>query len=618
MWLIPFVRTLSQMPESNSPANPFKVFTPEDMSTQDVLELFVKVSDFNKVYEPGHTMLNGPRGSGKSMLFRYLMPDCQMAVSKSDVSELSFFAVLVSIKNTMPNLTELRRLENRMARTILSEHALTSFVASKVFKSICDTFPKEDHESWISPTRDLHEMVANSFQGISTDLKLKEMNGISTQSSLDILNLCRELCDQAYSSVNQYAKRISFPGASLGYSGDLCDFLSFLCPVLEKIRSLPYFPGKSPIYLLLDDADYLTLEQTRVLNSWLATRTQEHVSIKVSTQYSYKTLLTVGGQLVQAPHDYLEIDIADVYTSRQSSYSGNVREILNKRLTKASIDIDVSDFFPPNEHQERRIEQIAEELRRKWKQGEGRGHRPSDDAIRYARPNYIRELGGASKSRSTYTYAGFDQLVHISSGQVRYVLQSAATMFDEQKARTKGGPTQIDPTIQNDVFRREADSLMFNELEYLEKNAPEVQQNMEGEDVSEHQQRIVKLRNLISFLGSIFFDKLVSEDSERKVFSVAISGDASREVEEIFSLGAVYGYFHRSSIGKKDGTGRTRLYVLTRRLAPHFGLDPSSFAGYKFLTNACIRSAMAYPERTQRAIRSGKSFEDIQEELPLE
>ena len=191
-------------------------------------------------------------------------------------------------------------------------------------------------------------------------------------------------------------------------------------------------------------------------------------------------------------------------------------------------------------------------------------------------------------------------------------------MFDEQKASTNDVPICINPAVQNDVLRREADSLMFNELEYLEKSPPDAHMREGGEPVGAHQKKIIKLRNLISFLGSIFFDKLVSEDSERRVFSVAISGDADPDVEEIFNLGAMYGYFHRSSIGKKDGTGRTRLYILTRRLAPHFGLDPSSFAGYKFLTNACIKSAMTNPDRTRRAIRSGKMPGDLQEELPLQ
>ena len=64
-----------------------------------------------------------------------------------------------------------------------------------------------------------------------------------------------------------------------------------------------------------------------------------------------------------------------------------------------------------------------------------------------------------------------------------------------------------------------------------------------------------------------------------------------------------YAYFHSSSIGNKDGTGRTRLYVLTRRLAPYFLLDPTSFAGYLWTTTDMLREAMAHPDKLLRRMK---------------
>jgi hypothetical protein len=119
----------------------------------------------------------------------------------------------------------------------------------------------------------------------------------------------------------------------------------------------------------------------------------------------------------------------------------------------------------------------------------------------------------------------------------------------------------------------------------------------------EHQKRTEQLRNLIRALGGTFFQKLISDDAERRVFSVAISGVPDPEIVDVFELGVRYGYFHRSSIGNKDGTGRTRLYVLTRRLAPHFNLDPSSFAGYLWVTNDLLRDGMENPDRILRKIK---------------
>ena len=117
--------------------NPFKVFTPEDMDANDVHALFVDpFTDFNKIRESGHTMVNGPRGCGKSMIFRYLLPDCQCLALKKPVKDIPFLAFLISIKNTVPNLTEFRRLYDQHGDIILNEHFLTVFIATKVFQSI--------------------------------------------------------------------------------------------------------------------------------------------------------------------------------------------------------------------------------------------------------------------------------------------------------------------------------------------------------------------------------------------------------------------------------------------------------------------------------------------------
>ena len=53
--------------------NPFQITTPEDLDAQKTVSLFVDVfTDFPKIIDPGHVFLIGPRGVGKSMMFRYL------------------------------------------------------------------------------------------------------------------------------------------------------------------------------------------------------------------------------------------------------------------------------------------------------------------------------------------------------------------------------------------------------------------------------------------------------------------------------------------------------------------------------------------------------------------
>ena len=598
--------------------NPFKVFTPEGLDAEDVSELFVPVQDFHKIKDLGHTMLNGPRGCGKSMIFRYLMPDCQRLQSDSGLEGLDFFGVLVSIKNTQPNLTEFSRLDDRSAKIILAEHVLCTFVVATLFKSLQDLITEEDPK-WCS--------VAAQFYNDSLlgRLRLVGWPGDTVPITRDTLLTetllaARKLCDNVYHQINMYAAQLSFPGNEREpYRGALCSYISFLHPLLNDLRALPFLPN-GPVYLLIDDGDYLSHTQTRVLNSWVATRMQHEVSIKISTQLQYKTFSTISGIPIQSPHDFQEINIADIYTSQKSKYPQNIELILQKRFERAGIHTTPRKMFPEDEKQEKAIKEIADEIKASWPT-EGKGYRPSDDVTRYARPEYIKRLGGMAKSTSTYRYAGFDQMVHVSSRLIRYFLEPASQMFDEEQGRLKAGETvlSIHPRTQDKVIREQADKLMFTEFDKIIREAPEGDpEGLLTTSLDQHQKRTEQLRNLIRALGGTFHQKLISDDAERKVFSVALSGPPDPEVLDVFELGVRYGYFHRSTIGNKDGTGRTRLFVLTRRLAPHFVLDPTSFAGYLWVTTDLIREGMADSDRLLRKVKKDgieKYFESAQ--LPL-
>ena len=579
--------------------NPFRVLTPEDMDASDVADLFVDpFTDFTKIVGPGHVMVNGSRGCGKSMIFRYLLPDCQCIVRDAGLRELPFLAFLVSIKNTgaTPGLTEFRLLENRHANLVLNEHVLTVFIAAKVFASLSQLELPTDKPAASEARTYYQDEFTARFAGAGGTPKPIDAKATPTE----IFRRIARDCDSSYNDVVQYMRRL----ARADYTGALCGYLDFLFPLLQDLKQLSFLPN-TPYYILIDDADYLNVAQTMLLNSWVSTRTQMDVSLKISTQLRYKTRATMSGLPIQSPHDFQEINISDIYTTRYGRYLKRIEEIVTKRLRKAGIAVTPQDFFPCDEEQEAAVRDIAARLRKQWPDA-GRGHRPGDDALRYARPEFIRSLAGPSKSGSTYSYSGFTQLVHISSGLVRYFLEPANVMYDEQRS---GAPAAragcIDPGIQNRICREAADRLMMTEFEALRSELEVGQSYEEGVGAAQRDvgSEMHQLENLVRALGGIFYLKLVSDDAERRVFSVAISGAVAADVGAIFDLGVRCGYFHRSSIGNKDGTGRTRLYVLTRRLAPFFKLDPSSFTGYLWVTNEFLRRAMATPDAVLRRLK---------------
>lgn len=61
--------------------NPFEYKNPDAIAPKDIIDLFVPVfGEYYNIPLIGHTFINGARGSGKSMMFRYMMPDCQRLV----------------------------------------------------------------------------------------------------------------------------------------------------------------------------------------------------------------------------------------------------------------------------------------------------------------------------------------------------------------------------------------------------------------------------------------------------------------------------------------------------------------------------------------------------------
>jgi hypothetical protein len=588
--------------------NPFAVQTPENIPAADVVSLFVDVfGDFYNIPHVGHTFLNGPRGSGKSMMFRYLEPDCQQLVLSKPLAELPFFGVYVPIKNTEIKLTEFKRLTHKHAEVVLSEHFLVVYVAVKFFTSLLKADISDGDGRHAEQLRSYYNgKLTNRLSWSGWEEKPTDLPSDANLAA--ILGALRDLFSSYYAIVTAYLRRLAFVEVPQAYTGPLLGYLDFMLPVIRDLSSFGFMP-KGPVYLLVDDADNLNLTQTRILNGWVSTRTSDHVSIKISTQLSYKTYLTATSQTIASPHDFNEVNISSVYTSAKDKYLARVDQIVTRRLSKYGIATTPKQFFPAYDKQEEAIKELGDLIRAKWPE-EGRGYRANDDVTRYARPDYIKSLHGTSKSGSTYKYAGFEQLVHISSGIVRYFLEAASSMYGEMRASNGQKPvTFVDASTQDQIVREQARQFFFGEFDKLELDAGDPERDLD---------RVKRLRNLIQALGGLFHAILLSDAAERRVFSIALSDESDPEVLSVLKLGVQYGYLHESSIGNKEGTGRTRLFILSRRLAPLYTLDPTSFAGYKFVTCAALRNAMERPQRFLRQLNAeslDKVLEDSQ--MPL-
>ena len=603
--------------------NPFYVWTPEEISAEQAILLFVDIfSDFPLVESPSHSFIHGPRGSGKSMMFRMMRPDCARRRQHCSLRNLAYLGIYIPIKRTEISQTELVALDRHPARYVFNEHLLCLYFANRMFMELASSrfeygnakIVTSNFKDWASRhffrrlERKCPERVVMQPKGTTSDEAIKTFFKSFCSSIQEHWDVLEDLIRRLPMNPDGLAK----------YSGPLLSFHGFLLPLFEALKEFAFFP-QTPIFLLVDDADNLNRSQTEILNSWIATRTTATVCIKASTQLRYKTHLTFGGQRIEAPHDYHDVDISVLYTTRRDHYLDRLSLIIEKRLEfVAKVAPNANAFFPEDQKQEAEIRQLAQKLRKMSEDGRGRGNRPRDDANRYARPEFIRLLGGERKSTHTYSYSGFGQLAHISSGVIRWFLEPAAQMYIAQQSVANGHEIKaIDPSVQDDKIRDFSKQFFFDEFAELKREAKEIKEReAQNPKARERECDYERLEFLINAMGKTFFNILTAQKrSERRVFSIALSDRPDEEVQRVLELGVQEGYFYRTTIGTKTGHGRTSRYVLSRRLAPYFSLDPTSFSGYLFVTSQNLRQAMLTRNALLR--EADVPDDDIQMELQI-
>jgi hypothetical protein len=587
--------------------NPFSVKTPENLTSEELVDLFVPYAEYGNLQLSGHQFLHGHRGSGKSMMLKMMTPDAQILTRDCSFWQLPFYGAYLSIKATEVNSAEYSRIESEPSGFILSEHVLVTKLLSALFMSI-------NTHCLAHISDDVAEQKIKIFADKVLLKRLAYVGWTETELPLTLdetpLAPIIEIFDTLQATTVSYIKRRAFSKDYQPYTGPLLGFQDVLQPVIKGLRDVGVLPN-CPVFFLLDDADNLTLQQTKVLNTWVSYRNTDLVSLKISTQMGYKTYSTSSGIRIEAPHDYSEINFTSVYTgSLKENFPKLIEKIVERRLKRFGFGgITPSEFFPVDTSQEEAIKKISAELKTAWENKTTGGFRASDDAYRSARPEYIRRLSGKSKQGSKYKYAGFEQLIHLSSGIIRFFLEPAARMFADQLKQNDGRPIKfITPSIQDDEIRKQSDELLiakFDEIKGDAQNDPDITSDLGNVD---------RLKNLIQGLGSLFQAHIMNETlSQRRIFSFILSDSPSPALEDILRMGIKFGYLYEDTTGNKTGMGRTKLYVLSRRLAPAFKLDPMGFSGYLSLKSDLLLEISERPNKFVNRLRKHGITEVVEE-----
>ena len=557
--------------EGLSLKNPFELVTASKLSATAAVALWCDDKRLDRTNGKESCFINGHRGTGKSMLFRILQHDCQKLLYPH--AQPTFLAIYFSVRDTECMTEELDLFQSDAQKNILSESHFSLLLLKQLFYLLQhnqELVPQPARSELIGLTDDC---IRNAFQYAQDDTP-----SVKDISFEEFLEKATALVERERVRLVNYIELRLYDRSP--FEGPLFLFDTLLGPIAD------YFDDRLHrcLYFLIDDGDDLPESHTVVLNSWIARRRKSAV-FKVSTMFGYKTYETRSRSAIQHPHDFLQYDIATRYVSDAAeNYVNLLRGISIKRLKGVGIEtspgkVDPEEYFPEDAEQQERLKKVEARLLNKYAE-QYKGRTVRDYVYRHLTSEYMKELQH-KHALSTFTYSGFKTLAILSSGLVRDFIICAQRMFDNA-SRHQTAPVRISASIQNEIVRQHADGIMEEVGNPEQKRA----RSTSKDDWK-------KLRRLVEGLGSIFKAKMLSNDSERRVFSFAIQDEPSEEVERLLDLAIAEGYLMKGFISRKEGTGRRILYVLTRRLAPIFSLDVSAYSGYLSLTDGRLKELIS-------------------------
>lgn len=601
--------------------NPFNVRNPEHVDAEYIAANFVDVfTDFPRLQDTGNTFIHGARGTGKSMLLRSLEPRVMMLRlgTGTPLASLPFLAVHVPLRRTEFAAPELTR-SHGYAGTALGEHLLVMQVMLRVAELLASL--AED----IAPAS--ARAFLDRFEELYVDCGGGRLPAVPDDAdNATVFGRIGRICEKEAMGVRQYYVRSPFQSETTSYKGALAGFLDFLAPLAAAVRHMQGLPNV-PLFVMLDDADNLPRAMQRVLNSWVSSRSTPDICLKITTQLAYATRRTLDNRVIESPHDYAEVNLSTVYTSDFGNYVDRVRQIVTKRLSNAGFKGDVDTFFPRHQAQARRLAEIEAEIEAEHAGRDRAGAPPGrkgssrvrDERTRYAVPRLMRELTGSSRSAHTFSYAGFESLVDLSSGVVRWFLEPASRMYDSVASEGEASVSQIPVGIQDKVIKvwstEFLDSLLPTSKPDDREMSPLTDEESSLHALGHETEAYALLRNLIEGLGRSFRQRLLDPAaSEQRVISIVLRDAPAQRLSEVLNLGVRLGYLQRADNAAKEALGGRRpRYILAKRLGPHYHLDISGYAAHLSVTSEELELALDDPAVFVRS----RSRQDDHPRLPL-
>lgn len=555
--------------------NPFSDVISNGIPPEAVHRLFVERSDsLTKLRNPTETIVEGQRGTGKTMLLRYFSFEVQsslISATKLNNSlvnsmndEQTPFGVYCCLTNAGLNRSDFDAIDGDARRIALFSHIAYLFITNRLFSAL----------------QTLGEQDAQCLAGIDSVLStytLQLLRLPTSHSTLSGVDLCRAIVDStdiALTVANEHIASL-LPGCQATAFNPWLGLQSNFIGVLERYKKC--LGLRAPFFLLIDDFDQLNAEQQSVFFNAAAARRHDVVCFKFGIMSEgQKSSTTAVGRTYREGDDYnyVRLDWVDGGVdadSVTSSYVKTVEDICERRMRLAEWPgtLTLSNLFDNWEHGNKLREEVRTLARAEYEILSTKEKPQTFESFwsKQGNAKYFRHL---AKKKIAHRYAGKSTIIDLSSGIFRQFLEICSGVVEVALAdgwKPDAGK-RIGPEKQNAAVR--AWSLaMFRSL----GSAGDVSAlHRNGQIVtSEH------LIRLAQSLSRYFKNRLLSDSKDPEAIAIAIRDPLplGSFVKCLLDVAVRESVLQRRSVdysSKSAGGERLPTFILNRRLVPHVGI----------------------------------------------
>lgn len=288
----------SRLDEAATPTSPFEFISAEHIADDHLLvRMFARSCPFlEKVGGPDPCLVTGPRGCGKSTMFRWLSLKAHLHKSADEIGSFRIAGFYVSCSSDLQNRLGWIRTEalaQRFRREIV--HYFNLLLAREVVQTLSVIANRSDRETFwgFGPAQegDVCRFLLESLGPASRP----RIQGVSR-----LVQVAEAIEGEMFSTHGQMLRGLNLTSCtSEAFLGDLSSLL---------VRQVPYF-GKKRITFLVDDFSLHRLPRhvQVVLNRVVWERRPSHI-FKLSSEKYGATLTDALGGTVDVSREMVEID----------------------------------------------------------------------------------------------------------------------------------------------------------------------------------------------------------------------------------------------------------------------------------------------------------------------